>query len=276
MRGFVITILSVGLIMMLVMLTMSLRNAQLGVERALMEPLPLTYASFMIDDVAYELNSLVGPSMTFEEANDSMRLVVVDSLHGHNHSSEIASYQKFLEGEVADSTASNITANFTNLTGGTMAVFINDDYVYTNDHTSNESLFTKAGGTGAASYEINLTIVGTRANITHMAFNESGTLNVTIRYSDLNGTGMEEGRVFPAQANGFRLDYEGGSSVTVAIGPQSGNSGSLRMKAAGIGADSAWAVVLPQLNATKKIGYDYDATISYVQGKVAKRCRIGK
>jgi len=276
MRGFVITILSVSLIVLLLALTLSLGNTQRGTERALIEPLPLTYAAFLLDDVAFEFNSIVGPRLGFEERNDSMTVTVIDGLDGYNHSAEISAYDSFLRGEVADRTASNITANFTNLTGGVIRLFIDEDYVYTNDHTANESLFTRAGGTGATSYEINLTTTAVRANVTHITFNGSGTMNVTIRYTDQNGTAVEEGSVFPGQQNVFKLDYANGGSIRITLGPESGNSGSLRMKATGIEADTAWSVVLPPLNATKKMGYEYDATIGYVQGSVAKRCRIGK
>ncbi len=276
MKGFVITISSVSLIAILIVLAMSLRNAQLSTERALMEPLPLTYAAFLSDDVGYEFNSLVGPGIGFQETNDSMAVTVADSLHGYNHSAEISSYGAFLRGEVADRTASNISANFTNISGGVMRLFINEDYTYSNDHNRNESLFTREGGTNASSYEIQFIITAVRANVTPMEFNENGTLNVTIRYMDLNGTSVEEGKVFPGQPNSLRVDYEGGGSMLVSIGPQSGNAGSLRMEADGIAAETQWTAVLPRLEATKKMGYEYDATLDYTQGKVAKRCRIGK
>jgi hypothetical protein len=276
MKGFVITILSVSLILIVIVLSMSLRNFQLSTERALIEPLPLIYSAFLLDDVAYEFNSIVGPQIRFDERNDSTRVTLTDSINGDNHSSEINAYSTFLASEVAARTASNITANFTNLSSGMIRLFIDEDYVYTNNHTSNESLFTRANGTNATSYDINITITAVRTNITHMAFNDNGTMNVTIRYIDLNGTGTEQGRVFPNQGNTLTLFYVGGGSVTLTIGPESGNSGSLKINTVGIGADTAWSVVLPPLNATKKMGYEYDATIDYIQGNVEKRCRIGK
>jgi len=276
MKGFIITMLSVSLIVIVILLSMSLRNHQLSTERALVEPLPLIYSAFLLDDVAYEFNSLVGPQISLDETNDSTRVTLMDSIHGYNHSSDINAYSAFLTSEVAARTASNITANFTNLSNGMMTLFIDEDYVYTNNHTSNESLFTRTGGTGAMSYDINITITAIREGITPMAFNDSGTMNVTIRYTDLNGTGVEQGSVFPTQQNTFKLDYVGGSSMTLTIGPQSGNSGSLKIKSVGIGADVAWTAVLPRLDATKRMGYEYDATIDYVQGDVSKRCRIGK
>lgn len=276
MRGFVITILSMSLIMMLVVLAMSHRNTQLSTERSLIEPLPLIYAAFLLDSVAYEFNSMVGPQLDLREGNESMNVTVKDILQSHNYSAEINGYDAFLSGEVADRTASSISANFSNLSGGVITLFINEDYTYTNDHTTNESLFTRENGTGATLYDINFTITAVRANVTHMDFNSSGTMNVTIIYTDLNGTDTEQGSVFPNQPNTFRVDYANGGSMTITIGLVSGNSGSLRMKTDGIGADTTWSTVLPPLDVTKKMGYEYDAIINYTQGNVNLFRRIGK
>jgi hypothetical protein len=275
MRGFVITILSVTFIGMLLVLSISLRNAQLGTERALIEPLSLTYASFLLDDVGYEFNSILGPRIGLDERNDSMVIALSDTLHDANHSTDIYLYKAFMEGSVSGATASNISLNITNLTSGTIRLFINEDYNYTNDHSINESFFTKDNGTGATSYSINITVSGARTNITHMAFNDSGTINVTIMYSDLNGTGVESGKVFPNQQSAFRLDY-GSNSMVVTLGSINGNSGSLRMKSTGIRADTSWTAVLPRQNPAKRVGIEYDAAISYSQGKVRKAGRIGK
>ncbi|MFH0737280.1 MAG: hypothetical protein V1827_01370 [Candidatus Micrarchaeota archaeon] len=275
MRGFVITILSMSLIMILVVLSMSLRSGQMDSERSLAEPLPLLYASSLVDDVAYDLNSIVGPDMAFEEQNDSMRLTISDSILAHNHTGDILSYGAFLEGEVAARSASNITANLTNLTNGTIRVFINGDYAYENSELG-DMRFSRIGGTGASSYEINVTVPAVRTNITPMAFNTSGTLNVTIRYTDLNGTGTESGAVFPDAQNILRLDYENGTSLSLGIGLEGGEGGSLHIEAEGVRADASWLVVLPPMDPEMDMGYEYDATIGIVQGRAAKRCRIGK
>jgi hypothetical protein len=276
MRGFVITLTSVGLIAMLVILAISLRNAQFATERALMEPLPLIYSSFILDDIAYEFNSLVGPSIWINKDNDSTLIAVSDTLHDENHSAVISAYGAFLAGEVSSRTSSDISANFSNLTGGTMRLFINEDYVYSNSYQANESLFTKPGGTGASSYEINLTVTAVRRAVSHMEFVENGSMNVTIRYTDLNGTAIEEGEVSPDQHNTFSLDYGDGRALDIEIGPQGGDSGSFLMKASGISAESSWAVLLPRTDASKRVGYAYDATVRYAQGKVTKLGRIGK
>lgn len=276
MRGFMITVLSVSLIMVLIVLATSLSNTQLSTDRALKEPLPLIYAAFLLDDIGHDFNQMVGPGIVQNETNSSITLTLTDSIHGYNHTWDMLSYDTFLTNEVASRTASNISTNLTNLTGGMMTLFIDEDYNYTNDHIRNESLFTRSGGTNATAYYINVTVTAVRTNMTHMAFNESGTMNVTIRYTDVNGTSVENGSVFPNQQNIMELDYAGGGSLTITVGSHTGNSGSLLMKATGISADTSWTAVLPRINASKKMGYEYDATIDYVQGNVEKRCRIGE
>lgn len=276
MRGYVITILSVSLVVVLVALSMSLRNAYLSTERALIEPLPLTYAAFLLDDMAYEFNSVVGPQIAINESNSSIIIGINDTLHAYNHSADIAAYGTFLTGAVANRTASNISANFTNISSGMMRVFIDEDYVYTNNHTTREMLFTRGGGTNATSYNISFTVAGVRGNVTHMAFNASGNLNVSIAYTDWNGTGTETGRVFANQANAFGVSYANGSGVAMIVGINGGNSGSLWLQGQGTDANVSWSTMLPPLNASKARGYAYDATVSYVQGKVSKRARLGK
>ena len=276
MRGFIVTILSVGLILLLVTLALSFRNAQLSTERALLEPLPLLYASALVDDIAFELNSIAGPGISFKEGNATMIVGIKDTLHGINHSDEISAYGAFLNGELASRTGSSITANFTNMSGGIIRVFINGDYEYSNNHVLNESVFTRNGGTKATAYEINLTTSAARLNYTPMEFDGAGTLNVTIRYTDLNGTIIEEGAVFPDHAHLFRALHANGSILEVEVGPKNGNDGALRIQSEGISTVVSWAAVLPPINETMKLGYEYDATLRYVQGKAAKICRIGK
>lgn len=276
MRGFIITILSVSLIAILVLLAMSLHTTQVSTERALAEPLPLIYGAFLFDTVAYEFNTLVGPKITFEQRNTSVTIFFNEIIQEYNYSNEITTYSNFLSSEVADRTASNITANFTNLTSGAIRIFLLGDYVYLNNHTATQLVFTREDGTGATKYEINFSVTAIRKSITHMEFNDSGTLNVTIQYTDLNGTGFETGTVAPDQLNTFMVDYVEGSRMIIDIGSYEGNSGSLKMQTTGIRAETDWGVLLPPLNSTNAIGYEYDASLRYAKGPARLERRIGK
>lgn len=276
MRGFVITMISMSLILILMALSMSLRSSHDATERVLIEPLPLLYAAFLLDDTAYEFNSIIGPEIAFNETNESLSISVKDTIHANNHSSDVMAYSAFLGSEVAGRTESNISTNFTNMTGGTVRLFLNEDYEYSNDHGMSEISFTKDGGTGAASYEISFAVYSLRQNVTHMAFNESGTMNVTIHYTDLNGTDTEEGSVFPNDFNVFEVQYPNGTRFVVSTGMVGGNPASMRLKTYGTWAEVSWTARLPPLNETVRRGYEYDATIEYSQGPVKISRRIGK
>ncbi|MEW6722955.1 MAG: hypothetical protein AB1324_06860, partial [Candidatus Micrarchaeota archaeon] len=270
MRGFVITVMSMALILALIMLALSLRNAQLAADRALAGPLPLVYASFLTEGAAMGLNDIVGPSIYIEPRNGSVLVRLSDSLHDADHSGELAAYGDFLSGELSSRTASEIRANLSNISGGKVTVFINDAYIYTNDHLTNTTLFTRDGGTGASAYDINVTVTAVRANVTEMAFDEDGTMNVTVRVTDLNGTEVFQGAVLPDGANELTVEYANGARVAVSAGRKGGNDGSLEIESSGIGAAFAFEALLPPQNETERIGYEYDAMIDYAQGGIRK------
>jgi hypothetical protein len=276
MKGYVITILSVSLIMILVTLSLSLRSAYLSTERALIAPLPLTYAGFLMDSVAYQLNSAIGPQIGINESNSSTIISINDTLASMNQSANITAYGAFLSSQVANTTASSITTNFTNISSGITRLYIDQNYVYTNNFTSNEMLFTAPGGTNATVYNVSFTTSGVRSAVAPMTFNASGNLNVTLSYTDSNGTGTETGIVSGNQTNQLIVTYANGSTITVTVGLKNGNSSSLDILANGINATISWNATLPPLSTSTEPGYAYDAIINYTQGQVSWIGRVGK
>ncbi len=275
MKGFVITIVSVSLILLLVLLSSSLRNSHLSMERALTEPQALSYAAFLFDDVAEDVNSIAGPEITLMETNSSMNIQIKDSIPKENYSGELSDYEGFLETKIANQTHAYIDANFSNMSSGAVLVSINEDYTYENDPATGEMLFTSQGGTGATSYYITVMVSETRQNFTSFDFNENGDLNVTIEYKDLNGSLTETGKLFSDVPNSLDVVYADNSSLYIDIGKKDGNDGSLWIKAENTTASVDWYVTLPPIDSTKRIGYAYDATMEYVQGGVKVSRRIG-
>jgi len=234
MRGFVVTLISMSLIIILLMLAISLRSGQLASERYLSEPLPMIYGAVIVDDAGYELNSLIGPSMSFEAGNDSMGLLIVDTMDEENESALLEAYALFLEGKVAERTASNITLDMSNISQLTDRVWIDGDYLYTNDHSDREVVLSREGGSGASYYEVNFTVFSQRANVSAPAYDPNGTINVTIIYTDLNGTEVEEGTLAADGSGTFRVEYVGGTSMEVKVGRIEGKDGSLGLRGEGI------------------------------------------
>ncbi len=267
MKGFVITLISISLIVLLVMFSTTLRAGYRSMERAIAEPQPLTYAAFLFDDVANSVNSIVGPEIRILETNSSTEIRIADTVPKNNFTTELSAYENFLESVVANETHSSINANFSNMSSGKVLIIINRNYIYENDPATQEMLFTSQNSTGATFYRVSISIDSRRANLTSFAFNESGDLNVSLNYADSNGSIIENGVVFSNKPNRFRVDYDDGSSLYIDIGIKNGNDGSLWIKSTNATADVSWSVELPPAG-TKGIGYSYDATLDYVQGNI--------
>lgn len=278
MKGFVVTIIALSLVALLFVLSTSLRNNYLSNERSLSAPQPLIYGAFLFDSIAMDVNSLIGPVIQFNQMDNSLGIAVTDSIPKGNISSALSTYGNFLNQSVADQTHSSINANFSNLTSGVLTVYINRDYLYTNNEYAGEMEFTApgGGGTNATSYDINVTVLKTRSSISPFNFNNSGNLNITLRFTDLNGTDIESGSVFSTSSNVFSVSFSDGSSASVSVGLNNGSSGSLVIRTANANGAASWYVLLPPLNETKKMGYQYDATLNYTQDRINIFRRIGR
>jgi hypothetical protein len=276
MKGFVITLISVSLIVILVVMAISLRNEELRSQRVIIEPLPLIYSSFYFDSVAQGLNKIAGPELELQENNTSTIIRISDRIETDNHAQEIVNFADFISGDFAQRTQSNISMNLSNITNGTNKLFIHEDYIYINDHNMNQSNFTKEGGTGARTINIQYNIGAVRSNVTSPIFSNNGTMNMSFVITDLNGTINETGLAYANQVTFMTIDYIGGCQITIQIGRINSNDGSYSISTTNCEIDYSAEVELQPLNFEKKYGYQYDATMNYSQGKIEKSDRIGK
>ncbi|MBU0532414.1 hypothetical protein KKB44_02880 [Candidatus Micrarchaeota archaeon] len=267
-KGFVITIATVALITLLVMLATALHNSYLNMERALLEPQPLMYAAFLSDSIANDVNSIVGPEISFVETNTSMIITIEDIIPKENVSGELSNYENFVD---AMMTNAQLDLNFSNMSS---TMIINEDYYYETEEEA--MLFTSSPATDAIEYQINVSVFGTRTNYTGFAFNESGDLNVSLRYTDLSGTITESGAIFSNQLNRFEVYYGNESFVYIDVGDVGGGDGSLQITTQNAGASFRWNVMLPLPEEDNRIGYQYDATVDYVQDNIRLTRMIGK
>jgi len=278
MKGFVMMVISVALISLIVVFASSLHENYLSMERALARPQALSYAAFFSDDVAASVNALLGPDIHLSESSNSTTIIIGDAVPRQNFSSNLSRYESFLENVFANQTHTVVDANFSNMTNGRVKLFIDEKYTYENDPATKEMLFASSGGTGAAAYAINITAGSTRKNYSAPQFNSSGDLAVDIRYSDLNGSMSWSGKVSSGQISRMQINYTDGTALYLEIGRTHGDAGSLWMKSTGVTAPASvsWSAVLPPIDSNKKLGYEYDAYLSYKQGDVSLGRRIGR
>jgi hypothetical protein len=101
-------------------------------------------------------------------------------------------------------------------------------------------------------------------------------MNVSVTYTDLNGTLTRSGTVHSWAVNRLHVDYSGGHNMDVTFGNALGEPGSLRIEPSGIECRYRFNAELPPLNESDRKGYVYSATLDYAQGDMGKSSQIGK
>lgn len=269
MKGFVITIISVALATILFTLTSTLYDNFNSMQRALIGPQALAYSAFLFDDVAYELTAITGNQIRLGQENGSVSLAVECTVPNKNYTAELGEYEDFIEDYFASKTHSSIEANFSNMTMGTLEMEILD-YEYENRYDDGEMYF---GGTGANNYVINASVFKNRGNITGMN-STGGDLNLSLRYTDLNGSMVETVTIKSNESNVFRADYGAAEYIEIRVGRNRGADGTILILTNNAEADVSWSAILPE--PTGKVGYSFDATMSYSQGGISKNTKIAK
>lgn len=275
MKGFILTIVSVSMIALLVVLSTTLQDSHLSMERALIEPRSLSYGAFLFDDAAYSLNDITGTYLGISQTNASTYIVIKDSLPKENYTSDLSGYEHFIENDIAEMNHAQIDANFSEIMNGTYGITINDGYLYSNNLLNGEMLFTNPSDTGALTYVLDITTDGTRANFTDMEMNSSGNLNITINYKDENGTVSSSGQVLSHKSNRLEVEYDNGGSLRIEVGGIGGNSGSLWMRAENVSSEFMFSVLLPPAESDTGVGFEYPCLMNYTQGNVMIVRNIG-
>lgn len=272
--GFVMSLVAVSLILLLVLLSTSLHDSYLSLERALTEPQALMYASTLFDDVGYDINELIGPEITITERDNSTIILISDSLPKGNFSSKLSTYENFLENGFEPEIHAEVNANFSNLTNGLLSIYINEEYLYQNNYSGDNEIIFKNNSKDVVplSYEIDITILEVRKSVTDFEWDdgEPGVMNVTLEYTDLNGTEILNGQLNPNELNYLKIEYEGNNKqVEIRIGEFDNSEGSFKMKEQNITVSFSLQVEVLK-NTSRRIGYEYDATLNYTQGDIYK------
>lgn len=269
MKGFVVTIISVALATILFTLTSTLYDNFSSMQRALIVPHALTYSAFLFDDVGYDMAEITGNSIRLGQENGSLSLDVSCSVPNKNYTDELEEYENFLEGSFASRANALIDANFSNLSQGALLMEI-AGYEYENRYDSGEMFF---GGTGAGAYVINASVFKHRGNITQMN-STGGDLNISLRYTDLNGSMVQTVTIKSNESNVFRADYGAGEYIEIRAGRNRGQDGTILIITDNADADVSWSADLPE--PAGRVGYAFDATMSYSHAGISKKAKIGK
>jgi len=279
MKGFVMTLIVISYILLIVALATSLHNSHLSLERSLLEPQPLLYSAAFFDDVGYDVNEIAGPEISIIQGNESVGISIHEMLPKNNYTEELENYEDFIEGAFAHA---NVSADFSSLTNGTLELYINEEYLYQNQYNGdNEILFKSiSGGTNVSEYSINITMWKIRKSVENFEWDdgEPGAINVTLIYSDRNGTEIASGQLDPSEVNYFKIVYEGNETpqVEIKIGSVGGSTGAFWIREYNTSIDFSFHADVPLQDYDGGFGYYYDAVLNYTMADVSKTGQIGR
>ena len=289
MKGFAMTLFVIVFISSLVYFFLILQTEHRKLENAITEPQQLAHSTYLFDAVAGDFNTILGPVRSITRDDNGTFVVFSDSVPKDSFSTTLDSYRNAFEINVSNQshiTASLNISNMSNTSGNGSGnspfnVFINRQYNYSNPVNTggNGSMFFVSGAGGATNasfYEINLTVVKNRLSLVSPVTG-AGDINITIRYTDNNGTIIVTGPVSSLASNLLSVTYTDGSSLMVLIG-LSGliNTGALAITTTNTTATTNWSVHLPVPSAQTRVGYEYDATLDYSQSNTRIIRRLGK
>ncbi|MFH0884327.1 MAG: hypothetical protein V1861_01295 [Candidatus Micrarchaeota archaeon] len=275
MKGFVLTIVSLLFLSLIFTMATTLHNHYLSMERSLAVPQPLSYASYSIGSAAVSLNSILGPDLSLNADNATLDMAIIDTVPMRNVSGELSDYSALLQGGLANQTHASIAANLSNVSDGSYSLLINRRYTYSNAMDGEMVFSAVSGGTNASEYEVTISVLQERMNITHFNFSASGDINLTLTYTDRNGTIIEQGTVSSSSVDRFQVIYAGGGSLEVGVGRASAHDGSLWVTAQDIVAETGIHAVLPPPSENDRVGYEYDVPMDYRIGGAEVSRRIG-
>lgn len=283
--AFIASIIAVSLSLLLLTIWVILNASSLIFEKNLSDIQPITFSSFIFDDVRSDLESIVGPVFNLEETNISIKISISDHLPKQNFTSLLSNYTNYLQTNFSNNIHANLSANFSNLTDGTIELFfLNNKYRYINNYTDNDTnnqsnsiIFQGISSpTNATYYEVNITVLKFRNNISSFISDPSGDINVTVRSSDLNDTYSETAILNSTLVNTFRVNYTDSSNIVLIIGRVANTDGGLQIIDNNTAPEFSFAVTLPLQDSQTRLVSTYNAMLNYSQGKVSKVAMIEK
>ena len=272
-KGFIASIIAMSLVAILVLLWIQLQVAALEFESTITSSQPIIYPRYYFDNVFNDVRSIAGPStLSLVETNTSFSIVIGEKLPKANFTGQLDTYKNFLEATFSATAHANFSANFSNLTDGTYELSIGNlqfSLNYTNQ-SANSLSFGPANSSGIniTRYDINVTVSKYRASRTQFVDNPAGDLNITLIYSDLNGTVAETKLLNSNAVSSSRVTYTDGSFVDI-------NIGSPAKKALFYVADNAASpafvfVATLSLNESVDLRPGYLALLNYTQSSVSR------
>lgn len=189
-KGYVLTISTLLIVSILLMFSVFYLSKTERSERALGELVVIEKAGFVVDDIAFDLNKLLGTAVKVERIDSNTRITFNDKLASDlDKESELLALQEFLYDVYAVQQNSVIGIDFNYLVDGkTEMVFSNGlqyDYNY-GGSDANVLFYASGGDTNATRMDINISVNDSSVLLEPWSWDPGGDITVNLFYEDQN------------------------------------------------------------------------------------------
>jgi hypothetical protein len=264
-RGFLVTLSTMLLLMASLLLVQSSQQAGRDSERAVLDAQAIDSAAYEFDDVAWDLNAMLGPQVNISRNSSGSNITFTEQLPQSDYSSLLSNYSSFIA-NYSNGTNTNITLDFSGIANGTLLVFSNG-LQYDRNATA-VRFYAPNAGTNASVYELSIFANDYIQSQNLSSLPSSGAARLVVHYSDLNGNSDASGWFDPNSFAVYSINYSAAGYVRIKVGNFSGSSGSIGVEQ--FGSPNVWMNLTASGNWNGSLAYGYDASMNYSQLNVTK------
>jgi hypothetical protein len=276
-KGFVFSLIAMSFMMLLILMAVAMANEYRENERVEAAPVPNSFAAASLDNIGGLAADLLLPSASVAAGGSGATFSVSDTLPRQIDSAGLSGLKSYAEGQFAAALHANITLNTTQVENNSLDLRVMDGFVFQSTMDNASSMVFRGlaneSSTNATEYVVTLFINDYRSSVVDFNYVEDGPLNVTVRYSDRNGTDQTTGSLDPNAENHLVINYDYGEADIV-IGKVPGNGthydGALMMDLANERAMYSFSADLPLQPANSSNLIVFPVRMAYTQDGVSK------
>jgi len=220
MRAFVFSIIAVSFMMLLILMAAATSRGYAEMERSFIEPQAVGYSSAILDYVGRQFVLILLPEAVIEDGNGSITVRIADRVPRQDVSDALNELRSFIAINLSQLTHANISANTPLVNGSYIEVLAADRFSYKNGINNERKFFfgRVPGSTGVRDYQLNISVEDYRSAEMPFTWDPAGDVNVTVYYTDYNGTDLARGTLRSNSSNHFSLSYGNGSTLDLTVG----------------------------------------------------------
>lgn len=235
-RGFIFSLSALLIVSLMVLFAFSLltffnQTSAQSVEAHLMQR-----NAFIQNDLSKDVSLILGTKIHSYASSNSVVLNLRDRLPGDVNKSKLLDWKQFVDQNYASRNNVSMNADVSSAADGQTELFLGNDleYRYAYSNKSQTQLFSPTNQT-IQRMDLNILVNQSAISSTAWAWNPSGDLNVTLRYSDGNASNSinTSGFLDSTIVNQYSFQYSVNPSdvMVIKIGPMGAFNKTLRIDA---------------------------------------------